>query len=338
MGQSVKAGEVVVKLNNTDLSASVANAENALQSAQAQLANQTTTLTASRTQLEQGVKSAQLAVQNAQNTYNASQQIYAVGALAKSELDAQALAVQQAQGNLVSAQANLQANTTARTSGLRDLQLSVDKARIALQQAQTAASNVNIAAPFAGQLTSLTVTGGEYLNAGSPAFGLVSSARTLTFSAPPSEAAALTVGRQLTYVAGQGRYPVKVSQNPGSPTNGTVQITARFIGDKLPPLGSVGSVTYTSTVGKGTLVATTALQIDNDQTSVYVVENGKARIQKITVLGQTGDTAVVSGLKAGSQVITQPPAGLLDGASVTTDTQTNRQSGDGGFGGPPGGP
>ncbi len=325
-------------LSNPDLNASVQSAQNALQSAQAQLANQSTTLTANRTQLEQAVKSAQLALQNAQQTYNASKQIYDVGALAKSALDTQALAVQQAQGNLVTAQANLSANTTASSSGLRNLQISVDSARIALQQARTAAANAKVVAPFSGQLTAVAVTGGEYLNAGSEAFSLVSSARTLTFNAPPSEAAALTVGRQLSFKAGQTNYPIKIAQNPGAPTGGSVQLSARFIGEKLPPLGTVGTVQYTSTVGKGTLVPTTALQIDNTTTSVYVVTGGKANIQNVTVIGQTGDTAVVSGLKAGSQVITQPPAGLIDGASVSTDSASGRGQGAGGFGGPPGGP
>ena len=339
VGQTVKAGQTVVLLSNSDLNASVQSAQNALQSAQAQLANQSTTLAANRTQLEQAVKSSQLALQSAQQTYSASKQIYEVGALAKSALDAQALAVQQAQGNLVTAQANLSANTTASSSGLRNLQISVDSARIALQQAQTAAANVKVVAPFDGQVTALSVTNGEYLNAGSPAFSMVSSARSLTFNAPPSEAAALTVDRVLSFKAGQTSYPIKISQNPGSPTNGSVQLTARFIGDKLPPLGAVGTVQYTSTIGKGTLVPTTALQIDNATTTVYVVEGNKAKIQVVTVIGQTGDTAVVSGLKAGAQVISQPPAGLIDGATVSTDSASGGgQGAQGGFGGPPGGP
>ena len=332
VGQDVKAGQTVVLLSNSDLNASVQNAQNALQSAQAQLANQTATLGSNRTQLEQAVKSAQLALQNAQQTYNASKQIYDAGALAKSALDAQALAVQQAQGSLVTAQANLNANTTSSTTGLRNLQISVDSAKIALQQAQTAAANVKVVAPFDGQITAIPVTGGEYLSAGSPAFSLVSSARTLTFNVPPNEASALTVGRQLSFNAGQQTYTIKVAQNPGAPTGGTVPISARFIGDKLPALGTVGSVQYASTVGSGTLIPSTALQSDNNKSLVYLVENGKAKIQDVTVIGQASGTAVVSGLKAGAQIIDQPPAGLIDGAGVSTDSAGGQGQG-GGFGG-----
>ena len=333
VGQDVKAGQTVVLLSNSDLNASVQSAQNALQSAQAQLANQTATLSSGRTQLEQAVKSAQLALQNAQQTYNASKQIYDAGALAKSALDAQALAVQQAQGSLVTAQANLNANTTSSTTGLRNLQISVDSAKIALTQAQTAAANVKVVAPFDGQITAVPVTGGEYLNAGSPAFSLVSSVRTLTFNVPPSEAASLTIGRQLSFNAGQSTYTIKVAQNPGAPTGGTVPITARFIGDNLPALGTVGSVQYASKVGTGTLIPSTALQSDNNKSLVYLVENGKAKIQDVTVIGQASGQAVVSGLKAGAQIIDQPPAGLIDGAGVSTGAAGGQGGGFGGFGG-----
>ena len=337
VGASVKAGQTVVLLSNTDLNAAVDSARNALQSAQAQLDNQSATLTSGRTQLEQAVKSAQLALQNARQTYAASQKVYEVGALAKTDLDAQALSVQQAQATLVTAQANLDANTTARTSGLRNLQISVDSARIALTQAQTAAANVKVVAPFDGQITALPVTGGEYLSAGSPAFSLVSSARTLTFNVPPAEAASLTVGRQLSFVAGQQTYTIKVAQNPGSPTSGTVPITARFIGDSLPALGTVGSVQYASKVGTGTLIPSTALQSDNNKSLVYLIQSGKAKLQTVTVIGQASGKAVVSGLRAGVQIIDQPPAGLIDGASISTEAAGGQGQGGqgGGFGGRP---
>ncbi|MDV6373677.1 efflux RND transporter periplasmic adaptor subunit [Deinococcus arenicola] len=332
VGQDVKAAQTVVLLSNPDLNASVQSAQNALQSAQAQLDNQTSTLADNRTQLNQAVTSAQLSLGNAQKTYAGQKALFDVGALARTALDAQNLAVQQAQGNLVTAQANLNANATARTTGLRNLQISVDNARISLSQAQAAATNVKITAPFDGQLTALPVTGGEYLNAGTPAFSLVSSARTLTFNVPPAEAASLTVGRQLSFVAGQSTYVIKVAQNPGAPTGGTVPITARFIGDSLPALGTVGSVQYASRVGTGTLIPSTALKSDNNQSLVYLLKGGKARLQNVTVIGQADGQAVVSGLDAGVQVVDQPPAGLIDGANVSTGAAGGQDQG-GGFGG-----
>ncbi|OLV17717.1 efflux RND transporter periplasmic adaptor subunit [Deinococcus marmoris] len=332
VGQDVKAAQTVVLLSNPDLNASVQSAQNALQSAQAQLANQSSTLSDNRTQLNQAVTSAQLALSNARQNYAGSKALFDVGALARTALDAQNLAVQQAEGNLITAQANLNANATARTTGLRNLQISVDNARISLSQAQAAAANVKVTAPFDGQLTALPVTGGEYLNAGTPAFSLVSTARTLTFNVPPAEAASMNVGRQLSFLAGQSKYVVKVAQNPGSPTGGSVPITARFIGDTLPALGTVGAVQYASTVGKGALIPSTALQSDNNKALVYLLDGGKAKLQNVTVIGQANGQAVVSGLTADMQIIDQPPAGLIDGANVSTGGG-GQGGGFGGFGG-----
>lgn len=334
VGQQVRAGQVVVRLTSSDLNASVDSARNALASAQSQLSNQTATLDAAREQLQQNVQSAQLSLSNAQTTLAAQQKLYAIGAVARSAVDAQQVAVQQARSSLANAQTSLNQNTISRTTGLRDLQLAVDKARISLQQAQDSASNVNVVAPFDGQITALPVTTGEYLNAGTTTFSLTSTSRNLTFNVPPAQAPSLTVGRQLTFKVGQTSYPIKVSANPGAATNGVVPITARFTGGTFPAAGTVGAVSYSTVVGQGVLVPTTSLQIDDDQTGVFVVEDGKAALKTVQVIGQTGDTAVVSGLDDGAQVITTPPAGLLDGARVDT---SGARAGAGGAGGPPGG-
>lgn len=339
VGQNVAAGQVLARLSNPDLNAAVASAQNALQSAQAQLESQQASLRASRAGLEANVKSAQLSLQNAQQTYRASQQLYAAGALSRSELNTQAVAVQNAQSSLAAAQGNLAQNTTSQQSGLRDSQLAVDKARIALSQAREQAGAVTVTAPYAGQITAVSVAAGQYISSGTAVATLVGGAAQLTFNVPPSEATRFTIGRQLTFKVGQQSYPVKVSANPGAASSGVVPITARFVGTARPASGTVGAVNYTSVVGKGVLVPTTALQTDNDQVSVFTVSGGKAKSQQVTVLGQTGDTAVVSGLTAGTQVIGTPPAGLFDGVAVDTSGAGRAGGrGDGPMGGPGGPP
>ncbi len=318
VGQTVRAGQVLVKLSNPDLNAAVDSARNVLQSAQAQLASQQATLRTSRVGLEAAVQSAQLSLKNAQQTYSAAQQLYAAGAMSRSDLNVQAVAVQNAQSSLASAQTNLAQNTNAQQSGVRDLQLSVDKARIALSQAEQQARAVVVLAPFAGQVSAVLVVSGQYLSSGAGVVTLVSSDRQLTFNVPPADAPSFVPGRELSFVVGQQRYPVKVVSNPGSATNGVVPINARFAGRAAPAAGTVGAVEYTSAVGTGTLIPTTALQADNDKVGVFTVQNSRAKLQNVAIIGQTGDTAVVSGLAAGSQIIATPPAGLVDGVRVDT--------------------
>jgi hypothetical protein len=49
---------------------------------------------------------------------------------------------------------------------------------------------------------------------------------------------------------------------------------------------------------------------------VYVIVNGKAVEQPITILAEGGIAAVAKGVDAGMQVILNPPPGLLAGSSV----------------------
>ncbi|MFC4452422.1 efflux RND transporter periplasmic adaptor subunit [Deinococcus sonorensis] len=338
VGDTVRAGQTVIQQSNSDLDLSVQSARTALASAQVNLATQTNQTSANRGQLQQQVISAQAALQSAQTSYAANQRLYDIGAISRTDLDTSSSQVASARAALSTAQNNLAQNGRAGSESLRTLQLAVQQAQISLSQAQQNAAAARVTAPFDGQITALNVAGGEYLSAGSPAFSIVSSQRQVSFSVPPSEIATFPVGRQVSFVSGQKTYTLKVVQNPGAPTNNTVQLVGRFVNSPAPALGTVGAVQYASAVGKGIIVPSTALQTDNNDSSVFVVQGGKAVSRPVTVIGQSGGQSVVSGLTAGSQVITEPPAGLLDGAAVTTAPSAQRSAGGPPAGGPGGAP
>jgi hypothetical protein len=87
--------------------------------------------------------------------------------------------------------------------------------------------------------------------------------------------------------------------------------------ESLPlTFGAVGTVGYSVTLARGTLVQTGALQTNEDQNFVYVVEGGKALARPITILAESGNSAAVTGVNAGSLVVVNPPPGLLDGSLV----------------------
>ncbi|WP_425146221.1 efflux RND transporter periplasmic adaptor subunit [Deinococcus sp.] len=329
VGDNVKAGQTVVQLDNTDLTSAVQSAQNALDTARVQLSTQTETVSGNRAQLQQALASAQAAYDSAQASYAADQKLYAIGGIAKTALDSASSQVQQALSNVTSAQNAVNQNNSAQNGSLLQLRLAVQKAQITLRQSQQALSSARVVAPFDGTISAIPVAGGEYLNAGASAFTLVSSGRQVTFSVPPAEGAAFTDGRAVTFSVGQQRYPLKITQNAGAPTNGNVALTARFVGSSVPALGTAGAVTYSSVVGKGILIPNTALQADNNQTYVFTMVGGKAKLQDVTVIGQAGTQAVVSGLADGAQVITTPPSGLLDGAKVTTDAAGAQAAGSG---------
>ena len=165
----------------------------------------------------------------------------------------------------------------------------------------------------------------------------MSRERQVNVNVPATEATTLTPGTILSFTSGAVKYPLKVAQNPGAPTNGSVPLVARFTGDTLPALGAVGSVVYTAKVATGVLIPSTALQADGDQTYVFTVSGGRATLNKVTVLGQAGTQSAVSGIPSGAQVVTQPPTGLLDGGGVSTGDAAARGSTSPAGSPPPGG-
>ncbi|WP_288482332.1 HlyD family efflux transporter periplasmic adaptor subunit [uncultured Deinococcus sp.] len=337
VGSALGAGDTALRLSSPDLQSSVQSAQNALDSAQLSLRSQASQTAAGRASLEQAVTAAQTSLDNARRSLASLQRLYEVGAVARTEVDAQNVQVQNARSSLVAAQSNLAANARSGTEGQETARLAVQKAQITLNQAQAAAAAARVTVPFAGQVTALNVSAGQYVSAGTEVLTLVSRDQQVRVNVPPTEAASLPVGTALNFVAGQRTYPVKVSQNAGSAGTGSVPVVARFTGESRPAAGTVGTVVYDARVATGVLVPSTALQADSEQTYLFTVENGRAVQHTVTVLGQAGTQSAVSGVAAGAQVISQPPTGLLDGGAVRT-AAAGSQSGGGQGGPPPGGP
>jgi hypothetical protein len=80
--------------------------------------------------------------------------------------------------------------------------------------------------------------------------------------------------------------------------------------------GAVGTVGYSLTLAKGILIPIASLQTTEDRNYVFVIKEGKALMQTITIIAESGITAAVSGLDPGSQVTVSPPPGLLNGSAV----------------------
>lgn len=343
VGASVKKGQAVAVLSSDTLQAAVQTAQTNLQKARVDLATQTNANLDQRTQLSLQVSSAQAALATAQQTLAANQRIYAIGGIAQTELSTSRSAVDTARAALASATASLAANERAKTETLAGLQLSVQDAQDSLAVAQRSAANATVRAPFDGQISAVAVSPGENVAGGATVFTLVGAGRKVTFGVAPADAGALKAGQVLPFKVNQQTYQVKLDQNPAAPVNSVVTVSARLLGTDLPDsglpdTGAVGTVSYSVPVASGTLVPTSAVQTDGSQAYVFVYRGGKAARQNVTVLGQSGDQSAVSGLNAGSSVLSSPPAGLLDGASVTVAAAGTSSAGNapqGGPGGPP---
>lgn len=323
VGDSVKAGQAVIQLDDSQLRIAVQNAQLALQNARINLTTQTNATHDATQKLQQQLQAAQTSLSTAENSYASAQKVYALGGLSNNDLNNAKAALDTARANYSAAQTALAQNARAGNESLAQLQVAVSQAQNQLQNAQINLANATLRAPFAGQIAAINVTMGEAVGTNSQPFTLVSPERQVAFNVPPTDAASITPGQVLSFNTVSQSFQVKVNQRAATPINQNVPLTARILGNTLPPAGTVGTLSYSVRLAQGTLIPIAALQNDGVNNYVFVVEGGKAKIQNITVLAQAASSAAVSGVMAGQAVILNPPPGLLDGSSVTqTSSQT----------------
>jgi multidrug efflux pump subunit AcrA (membrane-fusion protein) len=97
-----------------------------------------------------------------------------------------------------------------------------------------------------------------------------------------------------------------------------VQFMVNNTSDLKIKSGMFGKVLLKSeTSGKGVIIPSSAIQGTENQPQVYIVKNGKALLQNITISNNIQNKAVVSsGLNEGDVIVTNGFINLFDGANV----------------------
>jgi multidrug efflux pump subunit AcrA (membrane-fusion protein) len=317
-GDWVNAGDTVIQLDDTQLRLSVDTSRSALENAKIVLSTNEDTTSQASPKLALQVQSAEAALALAQKNFDATQALFKVGGATSSQVDGAQAQLQSAEANLASAKTDLDQNQKAGTQSLAMLRIAVDQAGNQLKQAEVNLQFASVKAPFAGQISVVSVNPGEYLGVNSTAFVLVSADKEVDFNVPPSDATHLAVGSKLNF-AYEGRiFPIEVRQPPSAPVGGMVPMIASPPASFPIAFGAVGAVSYSLTLARGILIPIAALQTNEDKNYVFAIEGGKATMRTVSVITESGITAAVSGIAAGSQVIVNPPPGLLNGSAVET--------------------
>jgi RND family efflux transporter MFP subunit len=315
-GDWVKEGEPVVILDISQLKLAVDTAQAALDNARINYQVGEDNASKDNPRLTLQVQSAQAAVDSAQKNYDSQKALFNIGGTPASTVDNARSQLQQAQANLQAAQTALEQNAKSDVWVLQQLRLAIDQAQLQLQQAQLNLHYAYITAPYAGQIAAVNVEPGMYVGTNTQVFVLVSAEKEINFNVPPSDAPNLPVGTTVQFVY-QGRpFPLKVSQAPSAPINGVIPMVASVPRSFPLPYGAVGTVSYSLNLAHGAIVPIGALQTEEDKEYVFAIINGKAVTKDVTVLGQSETDAAVSGIEDGTQVIMNPPPGLLEGSTV----------------------
>ncbi|MBX9884060.1 MAG: efflux RND transporter periplasmic adaptor subunit, partial [Novosphingobium sp.] len=171
----------------------------------------------------------------------------------------------------------------------------------------------------------LAVKPGDLVTAGTPiaTIGRTDDVRA-HFSADPATARALRPGTLIRIVAGTGRAALSVPVEAVNPAIDPVTRLAAVFA-RLPAAAGIGSgetlqaKVAVGAAGRGLTIPYAALLDDGGQPFVYVARDGAAHRHDVETGPATGERiAIIKGLAAGDQVVTQGGTALEDGMKVRT--------------------
>jgi HlyD family secretion protein len=307
-GQHVSRGQVVAKLDDSTLRASLAQQQAIVQQQSAQLGSATlqapvtaaqasNTVVTAQQQLaaaHNGVATAQAAYQSALSTYNADKQLLAQGYVAQTQFEqARSQYVQAQQGLNNARESERQAETAlryAQTQGrnmmpIQGQQIAVNRGQLAAAQAQvrlleTQIAQTAITSPFDGVVTQRLLDPGAFASPNQPVVR-VSQIDTVyvNVNVPDDDLAYVRTGTPVSFTTsslGNRQFRAAVMDVNATPTQGTLSYRARVRvpnpGDRLRG-GMLVSVTVRKEFHPGAIVVprTAVFQDNTGAANVYTV-------------------------------------------------------------------
>ncbi|HEV2991713.1 MAG TPA: efflux RND transporter periplasmic adaptor subunit [Candidatus Angelobacter sp.] len=329
-GQKVKQGQLLAELENRDLAAAELDNKGAYEQAQA---TYTTSVSAT---LPEDLQKAQFDVENAQKNLDAQQKLYSSremlfqqGALPRKDLDAAGVALTQAKTQYDVAKKHLDSlNSIVKQQTVKSAggQLTSAKGKYLGSQAQLSYSEIR--SPINGVITDRPLYPGEMASTSAPFMTVMDISSVIAKAhIPQSDAMLLRKGDKATVeVAGLEKVPGTVTLvSPAlDPNSTTVEIWVQAANPKqqLRP-GTAAQLSVTAQTVHDALIipAPALLNVNGDQAQVMVIaSDGTAKSRDVKVgIKNSDDVQIVSGLKAGEQVITEGAYGLKENTKVKVE-------------------
>ncbi len=327
-GQRVHAGELLVTLENADLTAAAMDNKGSLEAAQAAYASQTKAqVPEEMLRAESDLAAAKANLELNESIVESRKQLFAEGAIPGRDLDTAKAALVQAQGAYDAARQHLESlRNVSHQAALKAAQGQLTSAEGKYKVAEAQVNYSEIRSPINGVVTDRPLFAGETASAGGPLITVMDTSELLAKThIAHSLAVQLKVGdAALVRVPGlSDPAPAKVSMvspalDPGSTT---VELWVK-IDNKSGKLkvGVPVKVSITGrTVAEAMKVPDAAIQTADDGTkSVMVVGSDGAAHSKPVTLGidDGTDVQVTSGIAPSDMVITGGAYGLDDRTKV----------------------
>ncbi len=332
LGMEVRAGDVLVRLEPSELKLAVDRAESALRQVEAQLGIE-------RGQDKQPPADEQIASvrqqlanrDEARAAFERAQQLSERGLLTRADRDTAETRVKVSDANLQAALDNV-----------RSLKASLQDRRASYELAQKKLADATIKAPVAGAVSERLVQPGEFIRENTPVASIVQvNPLKLKTAIQEKHASVIRPGQGVEFnveafldrtFKGKIAYvsPAVDQATRTFPVEALVENTDRV----LKPGFFAKGVVHTKIDENVLAVPEDAVSTLAGVSTVYVIENGKARQQQVTLgARQSKLVEVTTGLKGDETLATTNLSQLATGVSVRTDTgEENAPSGQAGGG------
>jgi HlyD family secretion protein len=327
-GDKVHKGELLAVLENKDLSGAALGSQGQYQQAQAQYQTVTqSTVPQEMQKAEHDVAQAKAEVDLQQSIYTSQQKLFAEGALPGRTVDQTKVALTQAKTQygilLRSFEALKKVN---RTAELATATGQLHQAQGQYQQAKATLGYTEIRSPIDGYVTERPLYPGEMANAGAPILTVMDTSVMIAKSHLPQaqvQGMALDAPAQVTVPGIPNPVPGKVTLiSPAlDPSSTTVEVWVRLENkdNQLKPGTAVQVAITARTISNALLVPTVAI-VENPSGGTHLMVIGADSIahQREVKIGaqDNGETQILSGIRAGEQIITVGAYALEDGTKV----------------------
>lgn len=318
LGDRVKQGQLLARLETTDLRLAVDQATAGLQQARSRLGlpvdGSEERVVPERTP---SVRQANAALTEARLKRDRAQQLFDQKLIARSDYDAAAAAFQIADGAYLDA-----------LEEIRNRQALLRQRRSELEMATQQLAYAVLAAPITGAIAERSASVGQYVTAGTPILTILNvNPLRLRVPVPERAAAGVRQGQQVRLrIDAQSRlYYGRVTRlSPAiDETNRTLLVEAEIPNDDgaLRPGTFVRAELLAENPELAIFVPASALVSFAGLEKVLTVENGKS-VEKIVRTGyrEAGRIEIVEGLRAGELVVAKP-GNLVGGRPVTVVSQ-----------------
>lgn len=328
VGTEVQKDDLLFKLDTKTTNAQLSQSKAAVDNAKANLIRTTDSSVAQQTtQLEAATQQAQLQYDDAKLMLERVQELYAVEAVSKEQLENATTYFKNAEVQLTTAKDNLRIlklKAAPQTAAIASAQL--EQAQAAYETASIQVNDSTVTSPINGVVSMRNIDEGEFVGSGIPAF-TVMNAKTVvvTINIPDTIVGKLNKNDQV---------PIKITALPNNEFTGII--------DSISPAADARTQAYTvklklenpDNVIKPGMLAKAALPIENKDNIiavpnealfiedgiqyVFLVEAGK--VKKVSVsIGLSNDriTEITEGLSEGAEIITEGQSFLNDGEKVS---------------------